>query len=239
MKLHNSTVLNNLSKFQCNHGAKENLMRDREGVFITWKTVEYFQPKSILEIGFGCGETLGILFEAAGDNCQRIVSNDIDYKNQKEQFHTLFPNNQIEFIETASKNLKLNETFDFILIDGDHRYESVVNDINVCLPLLHKNSILCLDDYYFESVDCAVQNTLINNSDFVPFLSTTQQIFFHHETHSVEDFLDNWLINVDKRFMQYTPRNYHGFEIVNGHLYDIMFIENNKIFQLALEFFNL
>jgi cephalosporin hydroxylase len=214
-------------------------MRDREGIFITWKVIEYFQPKSMLEIGFGCGETLGIMIEAAGENCQRIVSNDISYSNNRKNFNMLFPDAKVEFIESRSKDLKLNEKFDFIFIDGDHSYHGVVTDLNLCLPLLHKNSILCLDDYYFEAVDSAICDKLISKSEFVPFLSTCQQIFFHHRSHSSEYFLDRWLVDNDSRFMNYSSKQYHGHDIKHGHLYDIMFVENNELFKLALKFFNL
>ena len=242
MKLHESTVLNNIDKFQCNKNSnvRDGLMRDREGIYLVWKTIEYHQPKSILEIGFGCGETLGIMIEAAGENCTRVVSNDITYKNKKTQFDQLFPENQIEFIEMSSRDLQLNEKFDFIMIDGDHSYQGVCYDINSCVPLLHKNGILCIDDYWWPEIDRSIQDTLINpQSEFVPFLCAHQQIFFHHRDHSVEDFLDQWLIEIDSRFINYTPRDYHGYSIVNGHLHDIMYVENNQIFQLALKYENL
>lgn len=239
MKLHQSTVLNNLNKFQCNPGGRDNLMRDREGIYLIWKTIEYFKPRSILEIGFGCGQTLGLMLEAAGNTCDRIVSNDISYKNKKKEFNNLFPNNKVEFIETSSKNLKLKEKFDFIMIDGDHSYDMVCHDISLSLSLINDNGILCIDDYFFDSVDRAIHDTLIDQSDFVPFLCAGQQIFFHHTNHSVDKFLDYWLIEIDPKFVNYTPKKYHGCNVVHGHLHDIMFVEDNQLFQLALKYYNL
>jgi predicted O-methyltransferase YrrM len=233
-------VLNNIDKFQCNPGHLDNLMRDREGIYITWKTIEYFRPKSILEIGFGCGETLGIMLEAAGPELERIVSNDIRYTNTSlEQFETLFPKHTVEFIETPSSNLKLDGKFDFIMIDGDHSFDTVLHDIQMCLKLSHTGTIMCIDDYQWESVDQAIRKSLDTYPDFVPFLATTQQIFFHYATHSAADFLDQWLIKDDGRFIEYSQRLYLGHSISYGHLYDVMFKQNNEIFLHALRFYNL
>ena len=240
MKLSESAVLRNIEKFQCNPGHLDNLMRDREGIYITWKIIEYFQPKTILEIGFGCGETLGIMLEAAGSNLERMVSNDIRYpSNALQQFQTLFPNNIVEFIETSSENLKLDEKFDFIMIDGDHSYDAVLRDIQLCIGLSHKDTILCIDDYQCPSVDSAIKETLANHPECVPFLATMQQIFFHHPSHSADDFLDRWLVKDDNRFIEYSQKSYLGHIISYGHLYELMFKKNNEIFRLALKFYDL
>jgi predicted O-methyltransferase YrrM len=234
-KFYESLILNNLDYFQCNPGFKFDLMRDHDGMFLMWKIVEYFQPKSLLEIGFGCGQTLGILIESAGEECQRVVS--VDIKFNRTNFNKFFPGANVEFIETDSKNLLLNEKFDFICIDGDHSYDSVRSDISKCLPLLHKNTILCMDDYKMPGVDKAIVDTLFG-TDFVPFLSSEQQIYFHHKEHSAEDFLDNWLPEVGLNFINIQPKKYHNVELTHSHLCNIMFIENREIFQLGLKFFN-
>jgi len=235
MKLYQSRVLHNLDQFRCNPGYNLNLMRDHEGMFIMWKVLEYFQPKSVLEIGFGCGQTIGLIVDALGDNCKRIVS--VDLKHNRTNFENLFPEHCVEFIEIDSKTLQLCEQFDFIFIDGDHSYNGVSADIKTCLPLLHKNSILCMDDYYFDGIDSAIVEHLLT-SDFVPFLYSYQQIYFHHKEHSAEDFLDNWLIVNSENFINHSLKNYHGVNVLYGHLHNIMFIKDIEIFKLGLKFFN-
>ena len=101
MKLYQSTVLNNIDQFQCNPGAQHDLMRDHAGTFLMWKLIEYFQPQSILEIGFGCGQSLGLMIEASKE-CKRIVSVDHNFglfggDNGKENFIKLFPKSYCRF----------------------------------------------------------------------------------------------------------------------------------------------
>lgn len=41
----------------------------------------------------------------------------------------------------------LKETFDYIFIDGDHSYEGVKSDLDLCWPLLEVGGVLVLHDY--------------------------------------------------------------------------------------------
>jgi hypothetical protein len=77
MKLHQSTVLQNLSLFQTMK-TRSGLMRDHESMYVLWKTVEYFCPKSVLEIGFYKGQTLGLVSEVCSPTT-RILSVDKNY----------------------------------------------------------------------------------------------------------------------------------------------------------------
>jgi len=50
----------------------------------------------------------------------------------------------------------LKQKFDFIYIDGDHRYEGVKRDIELAIPLLKPGGVMLLDDYgitHTEAVD--------------------------------------------------------------------------------------
>lgn len=47
----------------------------------------------------------------------------------------------------ASKNFD-DESVDFIFIDADHSYQSVINDIESWLPKMKKNSIISGHDYF-------------------------------------------------------------------------------------------
>jgi len=55
----------------------------------------------------------------------------------------------IRYIVGLSKDIvpTLTETFDYIYIDGDHSYEGVKLDLELCWPLLEKGGILVLHDY--------------------------------------------------------------------------------------------
>ena len=225
--------------FKCNTGFHLDLMRDLDGTYLMWKTVEYFQPKSILEIGFGCGQTLGLIAEAAGDNCKRIVSADISY-DRASSFKKLFPNLEVEYINGDSKNLKLNEKFDFINIDGDHSYDGASYDIKNCLSMTTRDTIICIDDYFWKEVDQAINDHLIKGQDeFVPFIASKQQIYFHHRAHSADYFLDHFLIDNDPRFFKYHTKDYYNYTIQYGEMYDEMFKNDPEIFRLALQYSDL
>lgn len=236
MLLHESKTLANLNMFGCIQGRKHKLMRDHDGIFLMWKTLEYFRPQSVLEIGFGSGQTLGLLYESSG--ASRILSVDNKHNN-KENWQSLFPEAPVEWMTCDSKSFRSHEKFDFILIDGDHRYDGVVADIQNTVDLLHESSIICFDDWQWQEVTQAICDTVLDKTDLVPFLANHQQIYFHHKCHNVEDFCDNFLLDKDPAFMTYWQEECFGHSVTRAKLDNIMFIEDEQIFQLALKFYNL
>ena len=44
------------------------------------------------------------------------------------------------------KNLNLNN-FDYVFLDGGHRYETVLNDLNLLTNVLNNNGVILCDDY--------------------------------------------------------------------------------------------
>jgi len=240
MKLHQSRVLSQMPKFAIAH-TESGLMRLANDNFLIWKICEYFQPKSILEIGFFAGQTFGLILEAA-PHCQKLVSVDIDYVHRP-IFQQVFQDEpriqQIEFIETDSKNLKLEGTFDFIHIDGDHSYEYALNDLNKSLTWAHEDTILCMDDYSTTAgVMQVVKEELLGKNDFVPFLSGDQEMFFHHRSHSADHFLDQWIQESARNFIYFSNYNFHGFTVLRAQTPKI-FEENSSMFYQALQFYNL
>ena len=236
MKLHESLVLKNLSDFILDRRLPN---RGHEGMYMVWKTIEYFDPKSILEIGFFAGQTLGLMIEAASPEA-KFTSVDNSYR-YRSIFENIFPDNSVQFIEVDSRHLKLNQKFDFIMIDGDHHYDLVVNDLKICLPLLHANSILCMDDYYyFDGVAQAIQEYLLGQHNFVPFFCGLQQMFFHHVTHSAEDFLDNYVMSQSvSDIVEFTNINYHGFTVLKGQIFSRALVEDTDIFRATLKFYDI
>lgn len=237
IKFHQSKVLNNWSKFNTNL-TYSGLMRDHESMFTLWRTIECLKPKSILEIGFYKGQTLGLLFESAGNDV-KIVSVEKNYQ-YLDNFMELFPNCNINFINSDSSKLKLDQKFDFILIDGDHTYDGIKKDIEKCLPLLHKKSILCVDDYkFFEDVFQAVQEELCGQNNFVPMLCTEQQMFFHHSSHSADNFLDNELIKNATDFCEFSNIDFFGFTVCKVSILNRAIATDPYIFQSILKFYNI
>ena len=242
-RMHTSETLKNLSDFplipiglELNPRGK-GTVRSPGDMFLVWKTIEYFAPKSLLEIGFYGGQSMGLYIESS--NLERIVAVDVDYSHRA-TFDRLFPNNCIEFLNIDSKKLTLTETFDFITIDGDHRYPAVKNDIEKVLPLMHKNTILYMDEYCLcEGVEQVISEYLLGQHDFIPFLAGNQGMFFHHITHDANYFLDNFITEKSDNFLTFN-------NIIDWNGYTVLFCEaplvytdNTELFLKTLEFYDL
>ena len=239
MKIHNSKTLANIEAFAVANTPTK-LMRVSTDMFLLWKMCEYFKPSTVLEIGFYAGQSLGIMMEASGPTTQ-IVSVDIDY-GYKFIFDQVFIDDcstkNITFVNIDSKNLLLDRQFDLIHIDGDHSYEFVKNDIQKCLPMLHKSSILCIDDYQRNSVMQAIEETLQGQYDFVPFLAGDQEIFFHHKSHSADQFLDEWIQSKSNNFIDFSNYEFLGYTVLRARMPNI-FVDHMSMFTQALQLYNL
>lgn len=211
-------------------------MTTHEAMFLLWKTLVYFQPDCILEIGFGAGQTMALILEAT-ESAKNIVSVDKGCRYQN-SFNQLFPDNEICFLQQDSKNLNLTNKFDFIIIDGDHDYQMVRNDVEKCLPLLHQDSILCMDDYlFFDGVSKTVKEYLLGQHGFVPFLSGLQNMFFHHQNHDVNMFLDSYIMTDTDDFIQFNQIDYHGYGVLQGTIVSKAFRDDSALFSKILEFY--
>ena len=240
-KMHNSTVIKNLPDFplvsQSSYPRGKGQLRNPGDMVLVWKTIEYFTPRSLLEIGFFGGQSMGLYLEAA--DLERVVSVDRDF-SLSGTFDKLFPNNLVEFLNLDSKNLNLTETFDFITIDGDHGYSGVKNDIEKVLPLMHKDTILYMDEYcLFSGVEKVIKEYLYGQHDFVPFLAGTQGMFFHHVSHDANYFLDNFITNKADNFLIFNNEvNWNGFTVLFCEA-PLVYTDSNELFLKTLEFYDL
>lgn len=127
-----------------------------------------FKPKNILEIGVYRGSTLSLFsllsvkfnlaskihgispFSSAGDSVSNYLNN-IDYledvKNNFVHFN-LPPPTLHEGFSTDKEMIEImgNQQWDLIFIDGNHDYEVVKADFNVCSQNLRKGGLIVLDD---------------------------------------------------------------------------------------------
>ncbi len=51
--------------------------------------------------------------------------------------------------------------FDLIWIDADHTYNALRHDIEMCVPLLRHNGLLCGHDYHWPDVSKAISNSVV------------------------------------------------------------------------------
>jgi predicted O-methyltransferase YrrM len=243
MKLHQSTVMLNLDKFPGAHiNGKMRLPRDNNDMLQLWRVCEHFQFKSFLEIGFSAGQTFGLFLDATVDNDTKYVAVDNDFERNQHIVNTIFGNHpkrkNIQFINADSRNLELTEKFDFIHIDANHSYEFALNDLQKCLPLMHDKTILSMDDTLDHGVSKVIEENLLGQNNFIPFLAGNKQILFRHTSNDLTEFLNKDLRTGFDDFVIFDNWNYHGFYVVKMHV--PMFIEENQeIFNLALQTYNI
>jgi hypothetical protein len=206
-------------------------------MFLVWKTIEYFQPRSLLEIGFYGGQSMGLYLEAG--HLEKIVSVDIDY-SERAVFDQIFPESSVEFICQDSRTLNLREKFDFITIDGNHDYEYVDSDLKKCLPLLQQHSILYMDEYSIcPGVTQTIDENLLGQHDWVPFLAGPQGMFFHHISHAADEFLDNFIQFKADNFLRFTNViDWNGFTVLFCEA-PLVYTDNNELFLQTLKFYDL
>jgi hypothetical protein len=207
-------------------------------MFLIWKVINYFAPRSFLEIGFFAGQTMGLIYESS-KKLGTYVSVDVEYK-YKPIFDQVFPNTSILFHEISSADIVFSpdQKFDFIFIDGDHSYEMVCNDIEKCLPLMHEKTILYIDDYNLQGVDLAIRHKILNNRDYVPFLAGDHSIFFHHRSQSKDQFLDVDLQDRSKNFIRYENQILYDTCVLTPELPNV-FVDHASVFIDVLRLYDL
>jgi len=100
----------------------------------------------------------------------------------------------MQFLQIDSKLLDLPENhYDFMMIDGDHGYDHALSDVKTGLKSMKHNGIMCVDDFYIKDVWRVIEEQLVGQNDWVPFLMGPQCMFFHHISHRADNFLDHWL----------------------------------------------
>ena len=189
---HKSIIMKNLELFKHCPSTDDNhnfgYMRYLNDMYILYKTCEYFQPKNILEIGFFMGQSFGLMCEACPNS--NLTAVDINFNTSA--FDACIQNqSKITLIKQDSKNINFpSESFDFVMVDGDHSYEYASNDIRKAFACITQTGILAVDDFFVEGVYNAICNEIISKTDWEPFLWSDNVLYFHHPSHNAGEFLD-------------------------------------------------
>lgn len=96
-------------------------------------------------------------------------------KNNFQDIVQPFRGNTQSFCESISPDFKCKLAF----LDADHCYEAVCQDINNINRFLVKGGWICFDDAfsYYDGVDQAINDLIINNSDFELCQQMTRKFF--------------------------------------------------------------
>ena len=123
---------------------------------LLYRTVEFFKPKVILELGTSLGiSTLYLALADRNANIHTIEGSEILSTLARENFRRLKISNiqqyTGEFIKVLPGLLDQLPDIDLIFIDGDHREEATIRYFELCLEAVNSKSIIILDDIHWSS----------------------------------------------------------------------------------------
>ena len=138
--------------------------RKRFGEYREYYRVKYdlarrFNPRSILEIGVRAGYSAHTFLSA----CPTARYTGIDAENLQHGgqggpwmwwAERILEGFDVTLIKADSQTLdRIEGTFDFIHIDGDHTTEGLLHDLEICWPAMNDGGVILVDDYdYIETV---------------------------------------------------------------------------------------
>jgi predicted O-methyltransferase YrrM len=128
-----------------------------------------------LEVGFAYGCSAAHIISAtdsphyAIDPFQTKHWDNVGLKNLK----TLKLDHHLRFLPDFAHNampalLKEGQRFDFILIDGDHRYDGIMNDFFYADKLLNEGGYVMFDDVFLRATQVVRDWILTNRADYMP-----------------------------------------------------------------------
>jgi len=212
-------------------------MRSTVDAVIYWRLLNAYKFKNFLEIGIYQGLTTGLFFESSPN----ASVTGIDPVGRLELFYKNYPEHQdrFTFVNQPSQAVTLTDTYDFILVDGDHDYDPAISDITKCLPHLDTNGILALDDYKSIGVAKAIKDLYNLTTDWVPFLRAEQTEFWHHRSNDQGKFLDSLLTDPISKFI-FIQNEFDSYNncICTAKTLGI-FTDQTEYFDLALKHYNI
>lgn len=232
IKLRESLFWQNYDKFE--KIVDNSPMRSTIDALIMWKLFQEYQFENVLEIGVYQGQTAGLIL----DSCSDLKSyTGIDISLKLDLFYKIWGQhtNKTKFYQQPSSTFDYNQTYDFILVDGDHSELGVLQDLSKVEPCLSKNGILAIDDFDIPSVSAAV-DTWSKRTPLVPFLQVQQTEFWHYPVNDRSKFLDGLFTDPISNFV--FLYNINNDKILKAKTSRV-FTNNLGFFNQMLEFYDI
>ena len=132
----------------------KNALKSKTLAQLLYRLAKEFNPKTAVELGSCLGVTSAYFGKAIPDG--KVVTMEGCTQTAalaKENLSLLaikntevvvgnFDINFVEFVQSQEK-------IDFVFIDGNHRKQATLDYFKLCLPKIHKNSVLIFDDIYW------------------------------------------------------------------------------------------
>tara|TARA_A100001011_G_C14274225_1_gene828390 strand:- start:746 stop:1465 length:720 start_codon:yes stop_codon:yes gene_type:complete len=169
---------------------------------LMYHLIKKHRIESVLEIGFGRGYSAFCMAKAMCDFGidGKITTVDPNFnKDLLNQLTNIFPKvwfEKIEFVSGTSDqffNTRNADKYDFIYIDGDHRYEYVKNDWENCKDKFNK--FLLFDDYIdkkraVKDIECSQLIDKISEEEFDKNLIIMDRRIFFDDRRISDDEID-------------------------------------------------
>lgn len=230
-KFKDSKFWKNYSKFDKVSG--QSSMRSTIDALFFWKLFNQYNFSNILEFGVYQGLTSGLMIESTNN----LVSyTGIDPYLKLDTFYSIWPKqDNINFYSMSSQSFISNQTYDFILVDGDHSYKTALADLLLAEQILTANGVLAIDDYNLSSDMKQAVSEFKKTSKLVPFLQVEQTEFWHSPACDRADFLDSLLNDPINNFV--FMYNINDNSILKAKTTKV-FTEELNFFNQVLEFYN-
>ncbi len=134
-----------------------------------FRLINYFNSKNILEIGTSLGITTAYMAKVSSkarvislDGCPNISA------IARQTLKNLYIDNAIiitgNFSDTLPRACSELLGIDFLFIDGNHTYNATIEYFSTCLPYLHNQSVVVIDDIYYNKSMYRAWLSIINHN---------------------------------------------------------------------------
>ena len=132
----------------------KNALKSKKLAQLLYRLAKEFNPKTAVELGSCLGVTSAYFGKAIPDG--KVVTMEGCPQTAalaKENMSLLAINNTEVVVGNFDINfpefVQSQEKIDFVFIDGNHRKQATLDYFKLCLPKIHKNSVLIFDDIYW------------------------------------------------------------------------------------------
>ncbi|HWY36911.1 MAG TPA: class I SAM-dependent methyltransferase [Bacteroidia bacterium] len=173
--------------------AKISVVQKKYGELL-FRLVNYFQPKTILELGTSLGLSAMYMSKAA-PGAEIITAegcpNTFQYARSlisKYETQNIKPINSS--FEEVFKDQSEKRNVDFVYIDGNHTYEATIKYLHELLEITNENSILVFDDIYWSPGMTKAWNEIKEHAAVTVTIDLFKMglVFFRKENKHKENF---------------------------------------------------